>query len=192
MVTMLNTEPNEVAAEVAGETGRFGKTVALGIAIMAVILALAGMGGDNASEDAVNSNIQASDLWAFFQAKTIRQTSYKLAKDQIQLEREKHPEMAPKLDALLAEYQRKIDEYESNPAEGDGRKELTIAAKNAESARQSGLRKDGFFDMASTVLQVAIVLASVSILAHVPWVFRLSLLGALAGAILTGYAFFVA
>jgi hypothetical protein len=32
------------------------------------------MQDDNSAQDAVQSNIQASDLWAFFQAKSLRQS----------------------------------------------------------------------------------------------------------------------
>lgn len=189
---MINTDPKEMATEIAGDIGPFGRFVALVIAIMAVILAVAGVGGDNASEDAVNANIEASNLWAFFQAKTIRQTSYKLANDELTLQRELNLISGPKVDSLMADYQRKIDEYDSEPDKGEGRRELMARAQEAEAIRDAALRKNNFFDLAGTVLQVAIVLASVSILANTRWIFGLSAVGALAGAAITAYAFVLA
>jgi uncharacterized protein DUF4337 len=49
------------------------RKLALLIATLAALLAVVGMQDDNSAQDAVQSNIQASDLWAFFQAKSLRQ-----------------------------------------------------------------------------------------------------------------------
>ena len=57
------------------------RRVAVYIALLAVLLSICSVGGGNASKDATRTNIQASDTWAFFQAKNQRQTAYKLATD---------------------------------------------------------------------------------------------------------------
>lgn len=62
---------------------RFQRWTALLIAVSAVLLALNSLGGSNAAEDALNANILASDAWAFYQAKNVRQTMYKLAVDDL-------------------------------------------------------------------------------------------------------------
>ena len=41
------------------------------------LLAITGLGGQNATKEALNSNIQASNYWNFFQAKNMRQTAYR-------------------------------------------------------------------------------------------------------------------
>ncbi len=63
---------------------RFRSRVALAIAVLATLLAVASLGGGNVSEEVVNSNIHASDTWAFYQAKNIRQTSMNLAADEME------------------------------------------------------------------------------------------------------------
>ncbi|HEY0027706.1 MAG TPA: DUF4337 family protein, partial [Allosphingosinicella sp.] len=62
---------------------RFRNRAALLIAFLAAVLAIGGLGGGNATDDLLVSNIRASDAWAFYQAKNVRQTSYELAADQI-------------------------------------------------------------------------------------------------------------
>src|SRR5437867_7172988 len=73
----------ETAEDLAAES-RFRKEAALAIGVMAMLLAIAGLGGANATKDMMNSNIQASDTWAFYQAKNIRQTSNQLAADELE------------------------------------------------------------------------------------------------------------
>ena len=74
----LIAELNEDRQEQA-ETDRFRSGAALMIAFLAAVLAIGGLGGGNATDDMIDSNIRASDTWAFFQAKNVRQTMYELA-----------------------------------------------------------------------------------------------------------------
>ena len=55
------------------------KRIALLIALLALMLAFSEIGGKNAEQEAVAKNIEASNLWAFFQAKTIRGTTVRTA-----------------------------------------------------------------------------------------------------------------
>jgi hypothetical protein len=66
-------------------TDRFKQRAAIGIAILAMLLAVTGLGGQNATKEALNSNIQAANLYSFFQSKSIRQTSFTLAADTFEL-----------------------------------------------------------------------------------------------------------
>jgi hypothetical protein len=175
----------EVPLEVASEPERFGKRVALSIAVLAALLAWAGVGGNNAAEEALHANIQSSDLWAFFQAKTIRQTAYRLALDGLE------GSEAPGAEARREEYRRKIAEFESEPGTGEGRQELMARAREQEALREAALVRDERFDLAETLLQVAIVIASVAILARVRWVWWLGLAVGAAGAAALGAASFV-
>ena len=64
-------------ASEAGETiepGAENKRVALLIAALAVALALTEVAGDYANTEAQMRNVESANLWAFFQARTIRQT----------------------------------------------------------------------------------------------------------------------
>ena len=60
------------------------KKVALLIAVMALFLAFSETLGKSAQTAALNSQIEASNLWNFFQAKNIRRTSTIVAAEQTQ------------------------------------------------------------------------------------------------------------
>ena len=58
----------------------FTKRVALTTAIFAVILAITSLGGNNAMKEMILAQQQASDQWAFYQAKAIREHLYRSQK----------------------------------------------------------------------------------------------------------------
>jgi hypothetical protein len=163
---------------------RFKQRAAVAIAIFAALLAVTGLGGQNATKDALNSNIQASNDWNFFQAKNMRQTAYALAADELDLGWMADPAMPPEAKAALkakAEaYRKTVARYESEPETGEGKKELVARAKQNETKRDHALKQDPYFDYAEALLQIAIVLISVSIVADVVW---LSFFGGIIGAI---------
>ncbi len=154
------------ALEKAVEEGE-NKLTAVYIAILAVMLAIGSVGADDASKTAVRSNIQASDTYAFFQAKNIRQTNYQLAADQFEAQI-KEPALTEEarsfLRTKLEAYRNKIAQYDSEPATGEGKKELLEKARNLEAERDLALRRDPYFDLGQGTLQIAIVLASVSLI----------------------------
>jgi hypothetical protein len=155
------------------------------IALLAVLLAVCGIGGGNSTKDSMQKNIQASDTWAFYQAKNQRQTSYKLAADALHLRHGEPglPEATRKeIETQFAAYESEIGRLESEPAKGEGKKELIAKAKDFESQRDTALRQDPYFDSSQAFLQIAIVLASASIvLRNRPLLWASGLL-ALAGA----------
>src|SRR5712692_9429343 len=64
---------------------RFRTMAAIAIAVLAMVLAIASLGGEDATKEMINSNIRASDTWAFYQAKNIRQTANQLAADELEV-----------------------------------------------------------------------------------------------------------
>ena len=168
----------EMRAENEAEE-RFRSRVALLIAFMAMLLAITSLGGGNAAEDIFNNNIQASDTWNFYQAKNIRQTAFRLAADDLESEitaagASMSPEARAALEAKIKTYRDTVARYESepdkddpsNPLRGEGKRELTARAKNFESLRDRAQDQDPNFDFAEALFQIAIVLASVAILAN--------------------------
>lgn len=184
------------------EDEKFRSRTALVIAFMAMLLAITSLGGGNAAEDIMNNNIQASDTWAFYQAKSIRQTSNKLAAETLESELQMHqngltPEMRQELQRKIDNYKATVDRYENEPdpkdpnnlLKGEGRKQLTARAKNFEEQRDRAQLQDPNFDFAEALFQIAIVLASVAILSMSRLIFKISLaVGALAFVLmLNGY-----
>ena len=155
------------------ETDQFKTRAAVVIAFFAMCLAITGLGGANATKEAFNNNILASNFFSFFQAKNIRQTSYQLAADELELTLLNNTAMPAEarkaIQAKLDAYRKTIERYESEPDTREGKKELLQRAQQHEAARDHALKQDPYFDYAEALLQIAIVLISVAIVAGVPW-----------------------
>lgn len=165
------------------ENDRFKQRAAVSIAILAMLLAITGLGGANAGKEATNNNIYAANHYAFYQAKNIRQTDYNLAADAIELaflqDGSLNAEARTALKAKAEAYRKTAARYESEPETQEGKKELMVRAKDYESRRDHALKQDPYFDYAEALLQIAIVLISVSIVATLPW---LAIVGSIVGA----------
>jgi hypothetical protein len=174
---------------------RFRGRAAVLIAFMAMILAIATMGGDNAGKDSIQSNILATDAYAFYQAKNMRQTAINLAADALELELVAVPGLSA--DARQA-MQKKIEQYrataaryesEPNPEDptnilkGEGKKELLARAQHYEAQREEAIARDNNFDYSQALLQIAIVIMSVAILTVRRSLFALSLVLGVLGAL---------
>ncbi len=145
---------------------KFRNRAALMIAILAAILAVCELGGDDARNRIINNNIRASDTWALYQAKNVRQTSYRLAADELKRQMASPDLPAAQRAALEADvkkYEKTIARYEDEPGK-DGKKQTQAQAKAFEEARDKAGERHEFFDLAQMLLQLAVVLGSVSIL----------------------------
>ena len=156
------------------ETDQFKTRAAMVIAFFAMCLAITGLGGANATKEAFNSNILAANFFAFFQAKNIRQTSYQLAADELELTALSNPalpaETRKAIEAKVAAYKKTVARYEFGA--GHPRRQEGIAgarARTHEEARDRALKQDPYFDYGEALLQIAIVLVSVAIVASLPW-----------------------
>ena len=186
----LISEIKEERAE-AEAVEKFRNAAALIIAIMAMLMAIGSLGGGNATDDMVYGNIKASDTWAFYQAKNVRQTEYRIAADRLELELS-NPSLTgdarKAVEARLARYRETIARYDNEPdpnaptdsLKGEGKKQLAAQARSYEAIRERASEQDGNFDYSEVFLQLAIVLASVAILAASRWVLTL---GVVLGAI---------
>jgi hypothetical protein len=151
----------------------FKQRAAVAIAFFAMLLAITGLGGSNAGKEAVNNNVLASNYWNFFQAKNMRQTAFVLSADQLELAWANDPALSPEAKAELKKkaeaYRKTIARYESEPDTREGKKELIQRAKEHEALRDHALKQDPYFDYAEALLQIAIVLISVAIIADLVW-----------------------
>lgn len=149
----------------------FKTRTAVFIAVLAMLLALTGLGGQNAAKEAVNNNVLASNFYAFYQAKNMRQTSYALAADDLELTLAGNPGLTPEVRAAMQkkidDYRKTVARYESEPNTQEGKKELLVRAKVLEEKRDHAMRQDPYFDYAEVLLQIAIVLASVAIVSGI-------------------------
>ena len=135
-------------------------------------------------KEATHENILAANAYAFFQAKSIRQTSLKIALTDLELQLVLDQAMPISTKEIfqkkIDDYKKTIDRYESEPDTREGKKELLARAKKHEKTRDHAMRQDPWFDYAEGMLQIAIVLLSVSILGSIPSLFIVgSILGLL-------------
>jgi hypothetical protein len=151
---------------------RFKQWAAIGIGVLAMLLAITGLGGANAGKEATNNNIYAANAYSFYQAKYLRQTDYNLAADAIDLAFLQTPGISEQAKAALmakAEaYRKTAARYESEPENNEGKRELLQQAKEFEEKRDHALKQDPYFDYAEALLQIGIVLISVSIVSSFP------------------------
>ncbi|MBO0766168.1 MAG: DUF4337 domain-containing protein [Hyphomicrobiaceae bacterium] len=157
---------DDVIERLKSDKEELNKWVGVYIGVLAVLLAICNVGGNNATKDAMRANIDASDAWAFYQAKNIRRTTYNIAADQLELMLAMQPGLTgPPRKAVE-------DKIKSHRAEAgrlkadaqDGTDRLIAKAKTLETERDVALRKDPYFDWAQALIQIAIVLASVHLI----------------------------
>ncbi|MFC5421390.1 DUF4337 domain-containing protein [Bosea eneae] len=150
-------------------TSKTNKRIALLIGILALLLAFSEIGGKNAEQDALAKNIEASNLWAFFQAKTIRGTTLRTAADamEVELAGATDPAVRERLQKRIDGWKATIARYESEPETNEGRKELIVRAKAAEAKRDISSARDDKYDIVSGLLQIAIVVSSAAIITGV-------------------------
>jgi hypothetical protein len=153
-------------AEHAEHASTENRKIALLIAVIALCLALSETLGKGAQTEAISKNVEASNLWAFFQAKTIRRTSVQTAAEQAKLTLGSISD-----DAVKATVQKQIDDwmktaarYRSEPETGEGSEQLAERAKHAEEERDLSTAKYHHYELASAAFQIGIVLASATII----------------------------
>ena len=125
------------------------------------------MGGNSATTVASKANLDATNLWAFLQAKNMRRTHYIMWEDDLERQLADKPDMPAELraaiDKHLAEYKGRIAKCTSNRERDEGLDKLIVRAKAMEKVRHVALERglDSAYSMA--FLQIAIVIVSVAI-----------------------------
>ncbi len=159
----------EIAHEATHEAShgnRSAKLIGLLISILALFLAVSEMLGKSAQTHALALNIEASDTWNFFQAKTIRQTVLRTNMENLKLQADVSK---PEVEKQMSTWQATIDRWESEPSTNEGRKELIKKAKEIEAKRDGYLEQYHAYEFASLLIQLGIVLSSVTLLTSIMW-----------------------
>jgi hypothetical protein len=165
------------------------KWIGVYIGVLAVLLAVCGMAGGNAAKDATIKNIEASNLWNFFQAKNMRRHVLRVQIDELELmlaANHAMPEAAKAaIQAKLATYRNQEKLLTSDPKSNEGLDELWKKGKSLEAERDIAMRKDPYFDYGQALIQIAIVLASIALITGGTMMLGASALVAIGGALLT-------
>ena len=175
----------------------FRRITAIYVGVVAMLLAISALGGAEATKEMLNANIHASDTYAFYQSKYIRQVLLQTAAEELELTAAASANLAPeqraRVDQLVKRYRDTAARYESEPATAEGKKELMARAKQWEHTRDHAAARLPNFEYSEALYQIAIVLGSVAIVAASPWLLGLSGVLAACGLALTinGYLLLV-
>jgi Domain of unknown function (DUF4337) len=153
-------------AEHAEHATGHNKKIALLIAVLALFLALSETLGKGAQTEALSANVEASNLWAFFQAKTIRMTTLRTAAEEMKITATTVSDAAVKaaMEKQIDAWQATASRYDDEPSTNEGRKQLTARAKKAEEERDLAMARYHHYELASAGFQIGIVLASATII----------------------------
>ena len=179
-------------AEHAHHASGENKKIALLIAVIALCLALSETLGKGAQTESISKNVESSNLWAFFQAKSIRRTTVQTQADQAKLSLRLAADDATRaaLQKQIDDWQKTAARYRSEPQTGEGQDQLAERAKHAEHERDLAMAKYHHFELASAAFQIAIVLASATIITGMIVLAWISALLALAGIGFTAIGIF--
>lgn len=152
-------------AEHAEHASGSNKKIALLIAVLALFLAISETLGKGAQTESISKNVEAANLWAFFQAKSIRRTVVVTAAEQGKLTLAAADEaQKPPVQKQIEDWTKTAQRYRSEPETGEGTEQLAEKAKHAEHARDEATAKYHHFELASAAFQIGIVLASATII----------------------------
>jgi len=153
-------------AEQAKEAAREDRKIALAIAILALFLSFSETLGKGAQTEAISADVESANLWAFFQAKTIRMTTVRTAAEAFKLQSDAAADPAVKaaIAKQIEAWQKNAARYDSEPGTNEGRKELAERAKHQEEERDVSLAKYHHYELASAAFQIGIVLCSAAVI----------------------------
>jgi hypothetical protein len=147
------------------------------ITVLAALLAINTLFGGSNSGKVLNNTIEANNTWSFYQAKSIKGTLAEMALDDAIRAKD-----TKKVETLTA----KIDRYENEPKEG--KKALMEKARGLEAERSVAKSRSPWYTYAGSLLQIAIVLLTASILAVKESLFKASIGVGVIGALMMSQA----
>lgn len=164
------------------------KRIALLISVIALFLAFSETFGKAAQTAALSDNVEASNLWAFFQAKTIRITTLSSQADSrsLDLATISDPEIKAAVEKQIQRWRQTAARYEDEANPPEGRKQLMARAKESESKRDTAMARYHHYEIASAAFQIGIVLASATVITGMMVLTYIAGALAVAGVIMTG------
>jgi hypothetical protein len=150
------------AHEHGGSTSHTRAAIIIGI--MAAVLAITEFVAKDAQTDYLTNHIAASDTWAQYQAKSVRRTILTAQADLL----ESMPTTSdPLVKKRIADARGNAERMRSEPG-ADGMEQLAEKAHEQEHERDHAMHRNHMLEIASGGLQIAIVLASISVVINLP------------------------
>jgi Domain of unknown function (DUF4337) len=180
------------AADSAVEAKEKNQAIALLIAILALLLALAEAGAKNAQHLSTEKNIEASDLFNFYQAKRIRSTVVETAAATLEAQKAavSDPKAQDAFEKQIGEFKAAVARFEKDPKKPeDSMDAIQDRANEAAEGRELANRRLGHYELGSGLIQIAIVLASAAIITGIAALIWLSVGLGVIGAVLIAFGF---
>lgn len=172
------SQENKAVAEAIVEPKKVWKDriptlIAITTLILAVCATLSSFKAGGYSTKMILSQSQASDQWAYYQAKSIKETAYQTQRDALELARQSYPQLESAYKTRISDYDKEVARYKKE------KNEIMEDAKKLEAARDQYQKHGARFGEALILLQIGILLSSLASISknHVYWYG-----GALAGA----------
>ena len=156
--------------------------VTVTMAILAVLVAAVSLLGHRAHTEVLLFQNRASDQWAYYQAKSIREHSYEVFLDELSVLSVKDPAQAGK---IQEKYSKEMERYR------DELKEIQAEANKAEEERDGERRRANRFDLGEVLLEAALVIASITLLTRKRFFWALGMLFGAIGIVVAATGFFV-
>ena len=158
-----------------GHLDSSNKKIALLVAVLAAMLAVSETGGKSSQTEVLTQHVEATNMWTFFQAKTVRQTVVRTAAEELDAQFKDAGTMPAAVKTQIEQWRKTVQRYDTEPDTNEGRKELMARAKTKEQHRDKSLAAYHMFEYGSACFQLAIVLAGAAALTSVGWLALVSL-----------------
>jgi hypothetical protein len=144
------------------------KKIAIFISFIALFLAIAETLAKGAQTNQISANVEASNLWSFYQAKTIRQTTMRTAAEQMEIDVNlaRDPATKAALATRVDGWKKEAQRYQSEPKAGPKGENLGEGRKELQERAIAKAKEYHLFEIASAIFQIALVLMSVYLLTN--------------------------
>jgi Domain of unknown function (DUF4337) len=173
-------ELHERAEQAAGDKRLASVTVSM--AILAVFVAAVSLMGERIHANEVLAQSRAADQWAQYQAKVIRERSYEVFLDQLDVFAVQDPSHAAQ---VKAKYKGEIDRYNGET------KDIQTQANSTESTVAILDRRSNWLDFADVLLEASLVICSITLLTQKRGYWYFGLLGAASGIVVAVMGLFI-
>jgi hypothetical protein len=159
-VSELMERAHETIHEHTPHGDPWAKRVALLVSVLAAVLALAGIGEKSSQNAYLTDHVALSDTWAFYQAKNVRSV---VRTSEANVMASQPNAQDPKVAAAINDARQYAAQMRDDPKGGEGMKQLVVKAKDMEAERDEAFHRYHHYEIAVGGLEIAIVLASVSV-----------------------------
>jgi hypothetical protein len=177
---------HEAIEEHAHHPDPWARGVAVLVSVLAAALAITEIGGKAAQTAYLTHHVALSNDWAFYQAKNLRAVVRTSEADVLA---SLPNAQDPAIQARIKEAHDYNARMRDDPEGGEGMKQLAITAKQQENERDEAAHRYHSYEYSVGALEIAIVLASVSIVTRMrPLTIGAGVIGAIAAAAAAGVA----